>query len=88
MSDDFADYQDNVIGGMRKQLATKDAEIASLRSNLNRICTLKDRYRILIRDHAREKKRLEAAYVDMVFNATGSDDEAQAALTKIREGQA
>ena len=29
--------------------------------------------------------RLEAAYIDMVFSATGSDKEAQDALTKIRE---
>ena len=30
--------------------------------------------------------RLEAAYIDMVFSATGSDKEAQVALDKIREG--
>lgn len=31
-------------------------------------------------------ERLESAYVDMVFNAVGSDEEAHAALEKIRKG--
>ncbi len=42
---------------------------------------------IQISQEASYLKRLEAEYIEMVFSATGSDEEAQAALDKIKGGK-